>query len=167
MRSLMLAAAVVAIVVPIYGQGQAQTHNVQVTFDDWTVPTPNSFPHDPAFGAGNTLWYSGQGSNKLGRVDMTSGQFREFDLPRGHGPHGLVADRDGNIWYTANAAGAIAKLDPKTGQVAEYKMPDTAAHDPHTPIFAQDRTLCFTGQSGNVSVRRHSPTWTLAGPRPC
>src|SRR2546428_641055 len=34
MRSLMLAAAVVAIVVPIYGQGQAQTHNVQVTFDD-------------------------------------------------------------------------------------------------------------------------------------
>src|SRR5216117_1033370 len=120
MRSLMLAAAVVAIVVPIYGQGQAQTHNVQVTFDDWTVPTPNSFPHDPAFGAGNTLWYSGQGSNKLGRVDMTSGQFREFDLPRGHGPHGLVADRDGNIWYTANAAGAIAKLDPKTGRSEEH-----------------------------------------------
>ena len=157
MRSLMLAAAVVAIVVPIYGQGQAQTHNVQVTFDDWTVPTPNSFPHDPAFGAGNTLWYSGQGSNKLGRVDMTSGQFREFDLPRGHGPHGLVADRDGNIWYTANAAGAIAKLDPKTGQVAEYKMPDPAAHDPHTPIFAQDGTLWFTVQSGNF-IGKLDPT---------
>src|SRR5207247_9923973 len=101
MRSFLLTAAVLAIVVPIYGQGQAQTHNVQVTFDDWTVPTPNSFPHDAAFGAGNTLWYSGQGSNKLGRVDMTSGPLSELDLPRGHGPHGLVPDGDGTIQSTA------------------------------------------------------------------
>ena len=123
--------------------------DVQVTFDDWTVPTPNSFPHDPAFGPGNTLWYTGQASNKLGRVDMTSGQFREFDLPRGHGPHGLIADHDGNIWYTANTAGAIAKLDPKTGQVTEFKMPDPAARDPHTPIFAPDGMLWFTVQGGS------------------
>jgi len=149
MRSFLIGATVLAFAT-IYIYGQAPAHNtVQVTFDDWTVPTPNSFPHDPAFGPGNTLWYSGQGSNKLGRVDLASGQFREFDLPRGHGPHGLVSDRDGNIWYTANTAGAIAKLDPKTGQVTEFKMPDPSARDPHTPIFAQDGTLWFTVQGGN------------------
>jgi len=169
MSSVLLAVVLALIIaVPSYAPGQA--HNkVQVTFDDWTVPTPNSFPHDPAFGPGNTLWYTGQASNKLGRVDMASGQFREFDLPRGHGPHGLVADGDGNIWYTANTAGAIAKLDPKTGQVSEFKMPDPAARDPHTPIFAQDGTLWFTVQSGSfvgkLDPKTGNVTLKPAGPR--
>jgi virginiamycin B lyase len=169
MRSFIFTAAVLAfnIAIPFYAQDHTKT--VQVTFDDWTVPTPNSFPHDPAFGPSNTLWYTGQASNKLGRVDMTSGQFREYDLPRGHGPHGLVADREGNIWYTANAAGAIGKLDPKTGQVTEFKMPDPAARDPHTPIFAQDGTLWFTVQGGSfvgkLDPKTGQVTLKQAGPR--
>src|SRR5438094_6816361 len=128
MRSFISAAAVLAfnIVAPFYAQDHT-TRTVQVTFDDWTVPTPNSFPHDPAFGPGNTLWYTGQASNKLGRVDMGSGQVREFDLPRGHGPPGLIAHRDGNIWYTEKTAGAIARHDRKTGQVSEYKLREHAA----------------------------------------
>src|SRR5438128_11688120 len=97
---------------------------------------------------------------------MTAGQLREFDLPRGHGPHGLVADRDGNIWYTANAAGAIAKLDPKTGQVAEYKMPDPAAHDPHTPIFAQDGTAWFMVRNGNFTCRLDPTTRAVLREKP-
>jgi virginiamycin B lyase len=151
MRTLILAAALISSVTSspvLHGQTAAQ-HSVDVTFDDWMVPTPSSHPHDPAFGPDGTLWYTGQRSNKLGRVDMSSGQFREFDLPTGHGPHGLVSDRDGNIWYTANAAAAIGRLDPKTGRVTEFKMPDPAARDPHTPIFAPDGTLWFTVQGGN------------------
>jgi len=170
MRSFISAAAVLAfnIVAPFYAQDHT-TSSVQVTFDDWTVPTPNSFPHDPAFGPGNTLWYTGQASNKLGRVDMTSGQFREYDLPQGHGPHGVVADRDGNIWYTANAAAAIGKLDPKSGYVTEFKMPDPVARDPHTPIFAQDGTLWFTVQGGSfvgkLDPKTGEVTLKPAGPR--
>jgi virginiamycin B lyase len=170
MRSFIFAAAVLAfkIAIPFYAQDHTPK-TVQVTFDDWTVPTPNSFPHDPAFGPGNTLWYTGQASNKLGRVDMTSGQFREYDLPRGHGPHGLVADREGNIWYTANAAAAIGKLDPKTGQVTEFKMPDPAAQDPHTLIFAQDGMLWFTVQGGSFLGKLDPKTGEVklkqAGPR--
>ena len=170
MRSFISAAAVLAfnIVAPFYAQDHT-TRTVQVTFDDWTVPTPNSFPHDPAFGPGNTLWYTGQASNKLGRVDMTSGQFREYDLPQGHGPHGVVADRDGNIWYTANAAAAIGKLDPKSGYVTEFKMPDPVARDPHTPIFAQDGTLWFTVQGGSfvgkLDPKTGEVTLKPAGPR--
>src|SRR6266704_2800354 len=162
MRSFISAAAVLAfnIVAPFYAQDHT-TRTVQVTFDDWTVPTPNSFPHDPAFGQGNTLWYTGQASNKLGRVDMTSGQFREYDLPQGHGPNGVVPDRDGNIWYTANAAAAIGKLDPKSGYVTEFKMPDPVARDPHTPIFAQDGTLWFTVQGGSFVGRLDPKTMQI------
>src|SRR5262249_13117641 len=131
MRWFVLSVAVLVPVMTLSLNGQNHPSKaVEVMFDDWTVPTPNSGPHDPAFGPGNTLWYTGQASNKLGRVDMSTGEFREFDLPQGHGPHGLIADNDGNIWYTANTAAAIAKLDPKTGKVTEYKMPDAAARDP-------------------------------------
>jgi len=67
----------------------------------------------------------------------------------GSGPHGLIADKEGNIWYTGNAKAHIGKLNPKTGEVTEYPMPDPAARDPHTPIFDPKGILWFTVQLGN------------------
>lgn len=135
----------------LQGQGAAK---IDVQFTDWDSATPNAHPHDPAFGIdGSSLWYTGQRVHALGRVDMNTGQVREFPLPGRHGPHGLVSDRDGNIWYTGNAAGMVGKLDPKTGQVTEYRMPDPAARDPHTPIFDRNGVLWFTVQGGNFVGR--------------
>lgn len=134
----------------VQGQGGAK---VDVEFSEWNTATPNAHPHDPAFGIDGSLWYTGQRAQTLGRVDMSTGQVREFPLPGRHGPHGLVSDRDGNIWYTGNAAALIGKLDPKTGQVTEYKMPDPAARDPHTPIFDRNGILWFTVQGGNFVGR--------------
>jgi virginiamycin B lyase len=146
-------APAVALVFAVTAAGQLQGQRapeIEVQFTDWTAPTANAHPHDPAFAPdGTSLWYTGQQAHNLGRVDMNTGQVREFALPGQHGPHGLVADRDGNIWYTGNAAGLIGKLDPKTGRVTEYKMPDPAARDPHTPIFDRNGTLWFTVQGGN------------------
>jgi virginiamycin B lyase len=143
-----VAAACCAVVSPsLRGQGPAK---VDVEFSQWDTATPGAFPHDPAYGIdGRSLWYTGQAADTLGRVDMNTGQVREFPLPGRHGPHGLVSDREGNIWYTGNAAGLIGKLDPKTGQVVEYKMPNPAARDPHTPIFDRNGILWFTVQGGN------------------
>jgi virginiamycin B lyase len=143
-----LAAALVLPIAPVLHGQSAPT--IEVEFTDWAAPTANAHPHDPAFGTdGNTLWYTGQRANNLGRVDMSTGQVREFPLPGRHGPHGLVADRQGNIWYTGNTAALIGKLDPRTGQVTEYKMPDAAARDPHTGVFDQNGTYWFTVQNGN------------------
>jgi virginiamycin B lyase len=123
---------------------------VQVTIDEWAVPSPKAHPHDPAFSPDGGLWYTGQMNDTVGRVDMTTGQGKEFKVGQGSGPHGLVADNDGNIWYTGNAGAHIGKLDPKTGKYTEYKMPDPRARDPHTPIFDKDKTtLWFTVQGGN------------------
>ena len=69
------------------------------------------------------------------------------------GPHGLIADTDGNIWYTAQLAGFVGKLDPKTGSQVQYRMPDAAARDPHTPIFDQQGTLWFTLQMSDMVGR--------------
>lgn len=166
-RRFACAAAVAAAcgITPLQVQGQGGA-KVDVEFSEWDAATPNAHPHDPAFGIDGSLWYTGQRAQTLGRVDMNTGQVREFPLPGRHGPHGLVSDRDGNIWYTGNAAALIGKLDPKTGQVTEYKMPDPAARDPHTPIFDRNGILWFTVQGGNFVGRLDPKTGMIALKQP-
>ena len=127
---------------------------VQVSIKEWTVPTPGSRPHDPLATRDGALWYTGQMTNVLGRLDPKSGQFKDYPLKTPHsGPHGLTEDRNGNIWFTGNHASLIGKLDPKTGAVTEYKMPDPAARDPHTLVFDQSGILWFSVQQGNMVGR--------------
>jgi streptogramin lyase len=96
------------------------TPPTQIAVKEWDVPTPDSHPHDPAVTPDGALWYSGQMSNTLGRLDPRTGKMQEFRLKTPDtGPHGLLADHDGNIWFTANFKGYIGKLNPRTGQVAE------------------------------------------------
>jgi virginiamycin B lyase len=123
---------------------------MKISMKAWQVPTPGSRPHDPLAAKDGSLWYTGQMTNMLGRVDPKTGQIKQYPLKTAHsGPHGLVEDRRGNIWYTGNAAGLVGKLDPKTGEVTEYKMPDPQASDPHTPIFDKQGILWFSVQNAN------------------
>ncbi len=121
--------------------------DVRVTIREYDVPTPNSRPHDPAVAPDNSLWYTGQLANKLGRLDPKTGEIEEYALKTpGSGPHGLAADKDGNIWFTANSKASIGKLDPRTGDVTEYPMPDQRARDPHSLAFNQEGLIFFTTQ---------------------
>jgi virginiamycin B lyase len=134
----------------------------EVVIKEWSLPTPNSLPHDPAVGPDGSLWYTGMRSNTLGQLDPSTGKVKEYPLKTPQsGPHGLVADADGNIWYTANFKGYVGKLNPKTGEVTEYPMPDPAARDPHTPIFDQKGILWFTVQGGNFVGRLDPQTGAI------
>ena len=119
----------------------------QIRLRVWTVPTQGSRPHDPLAAKDGAIWYTGQLSNKLGRLTPANAQFKEFELksPR-TGPHGLTEDREGNIWFTGNSSGVIGRLDPKTGNVTEHKMPVTLNFD-------QSGILWFTAQNANVMGR--------------
>jgi virginiamycin B lyase len=126
----------------------------QASIKLFNVPTPGSRPHDPAAAKDGAIWYAGQTSNKLGRVDPKTGEVKEYTLKVPHSaPHGLMEDREGHIWFTANGAGYMGRLDPKTGNVTEYKMPDPAAKDPHSLAIAQDGTVWFTAQNANMIGR--------------
>src|ERR671915_2164576 len=125
-----------------------------VAIKEWQVPIAGSRPHDPLATRDGAIWYTGQMTNRLGRVDPKTGQVREYPLKSpATGPHGLVEDRDGNIFYTGNHQALIGKLDPRTGSVTEYKMPDPNAKDPHSLSFAQDGMLFFTLQQSNMIGR--------------
>ena len=75
-------------------QGAIVAGPAQVTFKEWTLPTPGSRPHDPLATLDGTIWYTGQMANVLGRIDPTTGRINEYhlDTPMS-GPHGLVADQ--------------------------------------------------------------------------
>jgi virginiamycin B lyase len=134
------------------GSTTVETLNVQI--QEYEVPTPKSRPHDPARAPDGSLWYTGQGANKLGRLDPKTGEFKEYPLKRPNsGPHGLVADKDGNIWFTAISGGYVGKLNPKTGEIVEYRPADGAEIDPHTPVFDQNGILWFTNQETNYIGR--------------
>jgi virginiamycin B lyase len=124
--------------------------SVGVSFQEWTVPTPGSRPHDPLAAPDGTIWYSGHMGNLLGHLDPKTGQFKEYHAKTdASGPHGLLMDKEGNIWFTANFKAYIGKLDPKTGNVTEYPL-DPAARDPHTPVIDQKGTIWFTVQGGDM-----------------
>jgi len=131
---------------------------VQATIKMWDVPTLGSRPHDPLATKDGAIWWSGQLSNKLGRLDPKTSAIREYSLKSPHtGPHGLTEDRSGNIWFTGNNTGLIGKLDPKTGLVTEYKLPDPTAKDAHTLLFDRSGILWFTVQQAN-KVGRLDPS---------
>lgn len=132
----------------------ANVSELKAAIHEWQVPTKGAHPHDPAVGTDGALWFTEQMMNKIGRLDPSTGTFKEFPLKiADSGPHGLVADADGNIWFTGNFKGYIGKLDTKTGAVTEYKMPDSKAEDPHTPVFDANGMMWFTVQVGNFVGR--------------
>src|SRR5258708_9519969 len=113
----------------------ADVRELNVTIQEWAVPTKGAHPHDPAVGADGALWFTEQMVNKLGRLDPKTGDFKEYPLAtdKNSGPHGLVADKEGNIWFTANFGGDIAKPHPRTRQRTEYHKPVEATASPHHP----------------------------------
>ena len=123
---------------------------VDVTINEWLVPSLGSRPHDPLAADDGSLWWTGQFTNRLGRLDPETGTMKEFplDIPNS-GPHGLVEDDAGGIWFTAVNEGYVGRLDPNTEDVEEFHVPE-GVRGPHTPIMDEQGTLWFTMQSGHV-----------------
>ena len=115
---------------------------------EWPVPTPR-FARDPAPAPDGSIYIAVMSGNKVARFDPKSAAFREWDMPRGHRPHGVLVDKQGIVWTTGNGNGTIGRLDPATGKVTELKTPSEGG-GPHTLVITDDGgTIWFTLQSGN------------------
>ncbi|HEY5544043.1 MAG TPA: cytochrome C [Candidatus Binatia bacterium] len=127
--------------------------DASITFREWQVPTLGQRSRDPVQAADGSIWWAGQWSNLVGRINPQTGEVWEYTLPGGAKPHSVTPDQQGNIWYMGNGNGTIGKLEPRTAMITEYKMPDPAARDPHTAIFDKNGTLWFTLQQSNMVGR--------------
>ena len=124
--------------------------NTSVSIREWLLPSLGSRPHDPLAAADGSVWWTGQWSSVLGRLDPATGLMKEYPLPPDSGPHGLAEDSMGNVWFTGISRNYIGKLNPATGEVTQYPVSKEGVRGPHTPVFDQNGTLWFTLQSGMV-----------------
>lgn len=125
-----------------------------VDIREWQVPWKDSRPRDPFAASADSVWFVGQRSGYLARLDVDSGQFEKIDLKPGSGPHNLIVASDGIVWYAGNRNRLIGRYDPATGEIEEIDMPDEAARDPHTLVFdAGEENIWFTVQGGNMIGR--------------
>jgi virginiamycin B lyase len=118
---------------------------------EWAVPTPR-FARDPAPGPDGNIYIAVMNGNRIARFDPNTRAFKEWDLPAGAQPHGLVVAKDGKVFYTGNGNGTIGELDPTTGKVVEHKTP-SGGGGPHTAVLDDSGNVWFTGQSGGYVGR--------------
>src|SRR5687768_12165334 len=71
----------------------------------FTVPA-GSRPHDVAPAADGGVWYTAQGTGKLGWLDPKTGEVKEIELGSGSAPHGVIVGSDGAAWVTAGGINA-------------------------------------------------------------
>ncbi|HET8579082.1 MAG TPA: hypothetical protein VFO18_18435 [Methylomirabilota bacterium] len=151
--SAVTAALLLVTVTPVwaggsnYGITPGARPDLQGKISEWPVPTPR-FARDPAPAPDGNIYIAVMNGNKIARFDMASRTFKEWDLPSGAQPHGLLVDRTGAVWYTGHGNGTIGRLDPATGQAKQFKAP--SGGDPHTLVIDDAQTtIWFTVNGGN------------------
>ena len=151
MRFAILCSAVIAAPVLAggsnYGVTPGKLANFQSKVSEWPVPTPR-FARDPAPAPDGSIYITVMSGNKIARFDTKAHTFKEWDVPAGARPHGLLVDKQGIVWYTGNGNGTIGRLDPVSGKVTEYETPSHGG-GPHTLVISDAGVIWFTMQSGD------------------
>ena len=144
----LLAAATLALaaLVDWVGSGRAAVPD-RLTVREYRVPA-GSHPHDVAPASDGTVWYTGQHTGELGRLDPRTGQVRRVPLGAGSSPHGVIVGPDGAAWVTDSGLNAIVRVDAGTHQVRRFPLPTSRYANLNTATFDRRGTLWFTGQSG-------------------
>ena len=73
---------------------------------------PGEHPHDVAPAPDGTVWYTGQRTGVLGRLDPKTGTVERIPLGKNSAPHGVIVGPDGAAWVTDGGQNAIVRVDP-------------------------------------------------------
>ena len=119
----------------------------RLTVREYPVPA-GSHPHDVAPARDGTVWYTGQHTGELGRLDPRTGAIRRVPLGAGSSPHGVIVGPDGAAWVTDSGLNAIVRVDSGTHQVRRFPLPTSRYANLNTATFDRRGILWFTGQSG-------------------
>jgi virginiamycin B lyase len=119
----------------------------RLTVREFRVPS-GSHPHDVAPARDGTVWYTGQHTGELGRLDPRTGRIRRVRLGSGSAPHGVIVGPDGAAWVTDSGLNAIVRVDARTHRVRRFPLPGSGYANLNTATFDRRGALWFTGQSG-------------------
>jgi virginiamycin B lyase len=129
-----------AMGVPSHAGAQAIT--------EFPIPTAGGGAWGITVGADGNLWFTEEGSGKLGRI-TTAGVITEFPIPTANSdPRGITAGWDGNLWFTENLGNKIGRMVPGPDVITEF--PTLSSNNGPAFITAgADGNLWFTNSNGN------------------
>lgn len=119
----------------------------RLVLEEYPVPA-GAYPHDAVPDrTGRWVWYAGQRSGTVGRLDPATGEVLVIALPAGSAPHGVIIGPDDGVWLTDGGLNAIVRVDPETFGIDVYPLPGERANL-NTATFDGQGVLWFTGQAG-------------------
>lgn len=138
-----------------YGIAPGALPDVAGKVREWPVSTPK-FARDPAAAPDGSIFISVMSGNKVARFDPRTQTFREWDLPSGHRPHGVLVDKRGIVRTTGNGNGSIGRLDPAAMKVVkEYALPGGNA-GPYA-VTVDGRGMVWVNEINTDTVVRFDP----------
>jgi streptogramin lyase len=85
-------------------------------FGEWVVPTPWSAPYDAVYdNAHGQAWTGSMFSDRVARLDVETGQYVEYPLPRSTNIRRVFVDErsnPGTLWVGNNHGASIVKVEP-------------------------------------------------------
>ena len=130
-------------------------------FQDFDVPTQDSYPSDITTGPLGDLWFTENQQGKIGRLnsDLHIDEFATTSLVSQ--PGSITTGPDGNVWFTEGNVSAIGRITPD-GSVTEFPLPrmftygiDIATGPDGNLWFTENtasRGLIETGTIGRMTV---------------
>jgi streptogramin lyase len=90
-------------------------------FQEFQVPTVDSYPAQIALDAQGGVWITERDGNRLARLDPQTEDWDEYDVPTLNSkPWGLAVDGYGNVWFAETEADQIGRLVVASGAITEY-----------------------------------------------
>lgn len=135
------------------GNNQVVSFYPENGFKEYPFPTPQAGPGRLDLDALGNVWVPQMYTSKLARLDRSTGQWQEWDLPTKDSlPAFCRVDEDGGVWVAETAVDRIAYF--RDGKFKEYVVPTTGSIT-STNIKDAEGRLWFTeggwrgGASGN------------------
>jgi virginiamycin B lyase len=107
-------------------------------FRAWPTPTPGSYPHGLVVDDQSRVFYTGQNTDRIGRLIPSSGMLEDFSVAA-NGPHTPIFHQ-GRIWFTAQQGGQYGHFDRESGASQVYPFLDTQSR-PYGIAAAPDGSL--------------------------
>ena len=81
--------------------------------NEYKVPGNDPSPSGITVNSSGNIWFTEHslGTNQIGELAPSTGQFTMYDLPAGASTYGITVGPDGNIWFTDQGNKAIGVID--------------------------------------------------------
>lgn len=104
----------------------------QATNQFMRIEMPDGIPRDPHTlimdQGGQYLWFTAQGANKVGRLNVSTYEVDIIDVPtEGARPYGIEIGANGMVWVVLLGTNKIAAINPDTLQITEITLPREGA----------------------------------------